>query len=195
MSVEQGTLRVGAQQRMMGVLAMDVGKEFGRFAQLAKRGRRAVDISTRAAAAIDQAAQQAGVRAVRLEIVGLEPGDQRRVLGKFEFGRHLGAFATDAHHPGFSALPQSQRERIDGAAGSGDLLIGHDVPTAREIDDGALRHVELCSAERDLFFRELLPGCAKDLIARRGRAAAVGVIPIREIDRTSQQNLLRCGMH
>ena len=50
MAVEQRALRVGAQQRLVGMLTVDVDEELADFAQLQGGCRRAVDIAARAAA-------------------------------------------------------------------------------------------------------------------------------------------------
>ncbi|OIQ89942.1 hypothetical protein GALL_281890 [mine drainage metagenome] len=66
--VEQGALRLGAEQRMMDVLAVNVGEEVRRLAQLPQGRRRAIHVGARASAGIDDAAQQQRI-AIGLEIV------------------------------------------------------------------------------------------------------------------------------
>ena len=61
MRIEQLALCIGLEQRMVGMLAMDVGEELRRRLQLAQRRRRAVDIGARLARAVDDATQQAFV--------------------------------------------------------------------------------------------------------------------------------------
>jgi hypothetical protein len=71
MGIEQGALGIGPQQRLVGVLAMDIDQPFADFAQLLNGGRRTVDVGARAATGIDDAAQQQFVVAV--EIIGGQP--------------------------------------------------------------------------------------------------------------------------
>ena len=44
MPIQQFALRVSPQQRLMGVLTMNIGKEVAELAQLGGRGRRTVDV-------------------------------------------------------------------------------------------------------------------------------------------------------
>ena len=111
MGIEQHALRVGAQQRLVGVLAVDVDEELADFAQLLGGRRRTVDVAARAAAGIEDAPQDQFF--IPVEIVGRQPFADRRQPGDVEGRRHLGPFAAGAHDTGVGALAERQRQRID----------------------------------------------------------------------------------
>jgi hypothetical protein len=59
--VEQLALGIGAQQRLMGVLAVNIHQPFAQISQLGARGRAAVDEGARTALAHDQPPYHTGV--------------------------------------------------------------------------------------------------------------------------------------
>jgi hypothetical protein len=109
MGVEQGALGIGPQQRLVSMLAVDIDQPFADFAQLLNGGRRAVDVGARAAAGIDDAAQQQLV--VSVEIVISQPVAYLGQAGDVESRRHLGLVAAGAHDAGIGRARPSASAR------------------------------------------------------------------------------------
>lgn len=86
-------------------------EELADFAQLQGGCRRAVDIAARAAAGIEYATQDQFV--LGFDIIGCQPGTDRRQRGDVEGRCNLGLVATGAHDAGIGALAQRQRQGID----------------------------------------------------------------------------------
>ena len=103
MGIEQVALRIATQERVMGVLAVNVGKEIGCFAQLPQGSRGTVDVGTGATGAVDHAAQQAGIGIV---VVGPQPGFQRPLRRDVELRRNLRTLGTAAYHRRIRPLAQ-----------------------------------------------------------------------------------------
>ena len=128
--VEQGELRGGAQQGLMGVLAVHVDQQFAQFTQLGERGRAAVDPGAAASARLDHAAQQYGVLGSDAGFV--EPGCGRRVHAKL--GADFGARRAFAHHVGLGALAERELQGVDQDGLAGARLAGEHGVAGRKIE-------------------------------------------------------------
>jgi hypothetical protein len=141
--IEQLALGIGAQQAVMGVLAVDVGQEIGGLAQLGQRRRHAVDVAARAAVRLDHAPQQAGIV---VEIVGLQPALQglpaaTRTRRRSRPSRPLRTAA------GIGALAQRQGQRIDQDRLAGAGLAGQGAEAGGEfqlqlVDDDVVADIK-----------------------------------------------------
>ena len=87
--VEQRALRLGAHERLVRVLAVQVEELRAELAQLRERRRPAVDPGAAAALRVQHAAQQQLV--ARVELRGFEPARDRRQRGDVEHRRQLRA--------------------------------------------------------------------------------------------------------
>gem|GEM_PF-2670053 len=145
--IEQRTLRIGFEQGLVRMLAMDVHQPFARLTQLAERRRPAVDESTRAPALVDYPPQQKGT-GVALEFRGAQPCAQFGQRLNVEFGTDVRAFAIRAHHGRIAALAQGQCQRVDedGFAGAG--LAGEHSESGVEFEFERIDNDEIADAER-----------------------------------------------
>ena len=121
--IEQLALRIGFQQGLVRMLAMDVDQHFADLAQLRDGGGHAIDEGFRAAAVVDHAAQQH--RAVAgVEFILGQPGLQYRRQRAGELGADVGLGRALAHHAGVSPPAQRQRQRVDQDRFAGAGLAG-----------------------------------------------------------------------
>ena len=130
-SIEQHPLRVATEQRLMGMLTVDIDQELTNLSHLLGSRRRAVDITARTAAGIEHPAQDQLV--LGSEVVGGQPGDYLRQPADLEGGCDLGPLATGAHDAGIGAVAERQRQRIDQ-----DRLAGPGFPGQRAKTGGKL---------------------------------------------------------
>jgi hypothetical protein len=139
-SIEQVALGIATQQRMMGVLAMDVGEQIGDFAQLSQRRRGTVDIAPGTAGTVDHSAQQARLR---VEVVRPQPGFQRPIRRNVELGGNLGTLGSGAYHRGIGTLAQRQRQRVDKDRLAGTGLTRKRAKTDAELEFEAVDNDEI----------------------------------------------------
>src|SRR5690606_29337978 len=95
--VEHAPLHRAFEERVVGVLAVDVGDPGTELAQGRRWHRHGLDPRTRAARALDVAAQKDRV-ALGLNAVRLEPGTRLRRWRQGAFERHFGPFGSLANH-------------------------------------------------------------------------------------------------
>ncbi len=145
--IEQRALGIGLEQGLVCMLAVNIDQPFARLAQLAERGRPAVDESARAPALVDHPPQQNRI-GVALEFGCPQPSREFGQGLNIELGADVGAFATGTHHGGIAALAQRQRERIDqdGLAGSG--FAGEHGETGVEFEFERIDDDKIADAER-----------------------------------------------
>ena len=129
--IQQRTLRVTAQQGVIGVLAMDISQKLARLAQLSQRRRRSIDARPRPSGGINHPAQQAGI--VSIKIVFFQPGRQFAANGNIEFSRDLGAFGACADYGGIRPFAKRQRQCIDQDGFAGPGLAGQRPETRLEL--------------------------------------------------------------
>ena len=106
--------------------------EFTDLAQLLCSRWRAVDVATRAATGIEHAAQDQPI--VGVEIVGGQPGADRRQCGDVERRRHFGLVASGTDDTGIGTLAKRQRKRIDEDRLAGTGLPGQRAETRRKLE-------------------------------------------------------------
>jgi hypothetical protein len=111
MRIEQSALRFAPQQRLVGVLAMNIDQRFGHFTQLLDGHRRAVKIGTRTAVGIQNATQEQ--YALRIQVVRPQPVRRRRGSGKVKLGIHFRTFAAGPNEAGVGAIAQGERQGVD----------------------------------------------------------------------------------
>ena len=145
--VQDLALGIAAQERLMGVLAVDLHEELADVAQALHGDRPPVDEGPRAAVAADGPAQHAGP----LGVGELELGEARLDRGQaggLEDGGDLGALAAGAHDARARPVPQDETERVEQnrLAGAG-LAREHGHPRAdlegHPLDDGQVADLEL----------------------------------------------------
>jgi len=112
-------LQVALEQRLVGVLAVDVHQLLAQFAQALHRCRLAVDIAAGAAVGAHRAAQDA--LAVEVEFPLFQPLTHGGQSADLEGGADLGAVAAGAHGAAVGAIAQYQAQGVeqDGFAGAG----------------------------------------------------------------------------
>ncbi len=145
MRVEQLALRGGAQERLVGVLAVQVDQPFARIFQLRERGGVAVDEAARAAGAVDRAAQHQLAR-IAGQVALLEPGGHR--FGNFEFAGELGALGTLAHHGGVAPAADQELDRVDEDRFAGARFTGEDAEPLAQLERSAVDQDEVADFER-----------------------------------------------
>ena len=102
-------LRLGAQERVVGVLAVDVGEKASGLPQLGQGGRCAVDVGPRAATGLDYPAQEASLD---VEVVGAQPGAQGAFGGRLELRGDLRPLGPGPHRGTVRPLPQGEGQGI-----------------------------------------------------------------------------------
>src|SRR6185503_16891276 len=144
--VEQGALRRGTQQRLVLVLAVDVDQVFTGGLELAERRRVAVDEAARAAGAIDGPAQEHGA-GVAGKVGFLQPS-RKRLAGRIEFRRELGALGAFAHQRGVAAAADEELDGVDQNRLAGAGLARERGEASAELDAGALHDHKIPYVER-----------------------------------------------
>ena len=109
LTVQQGALRLGFQQGLMRMLAVDIDQHLAQLAQLRGGGGDAVDEGLGAASIVDHPAQQHPALVAR-EFIGRQPVAGRAVGG--ELGADIGLAGAVAHHAGIAAPAQRQHQRM-----------------------------------------------------------------------------------
>ena len=144
-SVGAGALGVAAQQRLVGVLTVDVDQSFGDLAELRLGDRRAVQIGARAAVGIEHAAQQQTVLAI--DIVFSQPCRGRRRLVEIKLRANLGALAAGAYQAGVGALAEGKRQRVDKNRFAGAGFSGERAETALELEFKAIDQYKVANCQ------------------------------------------------
>ena len=171
MCVEQPALGIAAQQRMMGILAMDVGQEVGHFTQLAQCRRSAIDIGARTPRVVDHSPQQAGID---IKIGRAQPCFQSAPCSHIKLGGNLRTLGPAAHYGGIRTLTQGQRQRIDKNRLAGAGLAGQSTETTRELQFKAVDNDEITNdqtQEHGLMARSRAP---MQLLPQHGEIAVAG---------------------
>jgi len=133
MGIEQGALRFGTQQRMVGVLAVDVGEPLAGRTQLRQRHRAAIDPRPAAPAGIDRAAQDQPPL-VGVQRLLLQPARKSVGIGQVELRGHLGALTPGAHHGRVAAATERQPQRIEQNRLAGAGLAGQRTEAGAEFE-------------------------------------------------------------
>ena len=143
--VEDVALRVGVEQRLGLVLAVEVHQERAELAEDRRGGRAAVDPGARAALGRDLAAHDdARVLDVEAERFDLAPGAAVEAL-EGAFDDRLGGAGTNAAARGPLAEEKSERVDEHGLAGAG--LTGEDVEAGAEVEGDVGDGGEVADAE------------------------------------------------
>ena len=111
-TIDEIALRPGAQQGLVGMLAVDVDQIFADLLELLHGGGTAVDVRARAARGFNDSAQQAFAFVAR-EIVFFEILGKGRNADGREFSADFGFFFSFANQPGLGTLAQHGSQRID----------------------------------------------------------------------------------
>ena len=135
--VDQRALRVGGEQRLMGMLAVQVDQELADLRQLGERGRAAVDPRAALALGIERAADQqfgfAG-RRVAGQPLQREPfGDVGPVV-HIELGREFGPVGAGAQLSLLEAVAQQECQRIEQDRLAGARFAGEHGEAAIELE-------------------------------------------------------------
>jgi hypothetical protein len=143
--VQQHTLRIKFQQRLMRMLAMDVDQQITQLAQLRSRRRHAVDVGLGAPGIVDHAAQQRPAL-VRHQVVLGQPHGGR--FGNGKVGRDVGAGRAFTHHAGVAAPAQRQLQRVDQDRLAGAGLSRKDGKTRGKLELDRVDNDEIANGER-----------------------------------------------
>ena len=129
--VEHASLALGAQQRLVFVLAMDVGEAFAEVPQVLLGHRGTVDECARTPGPHQHPAHQAlGV----VQVVGREPRAHRGLAVHAELGGHLGALAAGADLARLGAVAEHQPEGVDQHRLAGPGLAGQHGEAGAELE-------------------------------------------------------------
>src|SRR5690606_6983885 len=110
-AVQRLPLGVAAEQRLVGVLAVDVHQELAQLAHQLQRYRAAVDEAFGAAALLDYPPQQAF--AVGAKLVLFQPARRIAVGINLEGGGDLGAVGAGANGIALDAIAQAQAQGVE----------------------------------------------------------------------------------
>ena len=111
-AVQNVTLRIGTQQGLMRVLAVDIQQIPAHCAHLLLGGGAAIDETARAAICIEHAAHQAHT-GIAFQTLLRQPRFNLRQLADVEFRANFRTFTAIAHHHRIATLAQCQRQRIN----------------------------------------------------------------------------------
>ena len=139
--VEQLALGIALEQRLVGMLAVDVHQLLAQFAQCLYRCGLAIDVAARAAVGADGAAQDAFT--VHLQFSLAQPGLHFVQRTDLEGGADLGTIAADAYRAAVGTIAQHQAEGVEQDRFAGAGLAGEHAHTGRELqlqlfDDGEI---------------------------------------------------------
>ena len=144
--VQYISLDIPSTQRLVKMLAVNVGQQLAESLQALQRDRIAVDEGARASVGPDDATQQAFV--VHVQRLVLKPFEHRRVMTNVEFGAEFGPSSALSHEPATAALAENEAERIDEYRLAGAGLAGHHRHAGTEVeidfvDDGKVANVKV----------------------------------------------------
>ena len=143
--IQQLALRIGAQQRLMRVLAMNIDQQLAQFTQL-RRGRcTAVDEGTRTAGVVNHATQQ-HVAFFTREFGGGQPRGDR--IASHKIGTDFGARSAFAHHAGIAARAQCQRQCVNQNRFAGAGFAGQHTETGAEFQLDGFDNDKITNAEK-----------------------------------------------
>ena len=117
--VEQATMGIGLEQRLVFVLAVDIDQQLAQDLEVALGAGRAVDIAARAAFGGDDPAQDA--RAVAFKVALGQPGTGFGDILQVERGQYIGLVGPGAHDAAVGAVAKGEAQCIehDRFAGTG----------------------------------------------------------------------------
>ena len=96
---------IGFEQKLVGMLTVDLDKQLAQIAQLRKGHRRAIDKATGTTISTDHPAQQALIAVV--ELIFHQPALSRRGGLKLEAGAKVGPAGTLTHHVSIGTAAQT----------------------------------------------------------------------------------------
>ena len=125
-AVQELALGGGAQQGLVGMLAMDVHQVLAQGLELVAAGESTVDVGPGTAAGRQQAADGAIAIAVAFlrQVLLHQPVPGRGHGGQVEAGRHLGPLATRPDHARVGPVPQGEAQGVDEDGFTGPGLAG-----------------------------------------------------------------------
>ena len=171
--VQQRALRVGARQRLVRVLPVEIDQHLADGFLLRERGGTAVDPRAALPLRIQHPAQQQRV----LIVVAREPfvREPRRDLvaaADVEHRGELGARSTRAQLPRFEAVAQQEAQRVEQDRLAGARLAGEHREPARELEVERLDDDEIADGEETK--HAMRKAMAIDVGAKSGNVADAG---------------------